>query len=67
MIRIDNGYLLFDVNGWDYEVPLRDLKTVEGLSQWLNHLNEKNLFNKQLERKIILICQDTFGYVYILD
>jgi len=53
MIRIEGGYLTFVVNGWDYEILLSQLKTKEGLQEWLDHLSEKDWFTADLKKTML--------------
>lgn len=65
MIKYDDMYVELQTdNDWWYEIPMLDLRTVSGLSQWLCHLNEKNWFTKHHENILIGLCERKFNYKF---
>ena len=64
-MRINGRYFEIknDMNQW-YEIPLKDLSTVNGLSNWLCHMNEKIWFTTLMQNKMIALCEKHFAYVF---
>jgi hypothetical protein len=63
-MRIDGKYLILRSGNWDYEIPLADLKTPEGLEKWVCHMTEKTWFSLRDAQRMIGMCQERFGYEY---
>lgn len=63
-MKFEGNYLLINTNGWDYDIPANDLKTVSGLEKWLCHMNEKVWFKESMCRYMISLCEHKFGYKF---
>jgi hypothetical protein len=63
-MKIDGKYLVMQTNGWDYDIPLKDLATVEGLEKWLMHMTEKTWFDNYMATQMIAICERQFNYKF---
>ena len=48
-VRIEGAFVVLnDGQMWDYDIPLRDLMTPDGLQRWVDHLSEKNWVTKPM-------------------
>lgn len=63
-MKIEGNYLLINTNGWDYEIPTKELETVDGLEKWLFHITEKSWFKESMARYMISLCEHKFGYKF---
>jgi hypothetical protein len=63
-MHVDGEYLIFVINGWDYDIPMRDLETEKGLEGWLKHMNEKVWFKEKHQNNMIKICEEKFNYKF---
>lgn len=64
-MRIEDDFLLIPTeNGWEYDIPMRDMNTPDGLQKWVCHMVEKRWFTDDMARQLIQLCEDHFGYQY---
>lgn len=48
-VRIEDGYVILnDGHMWDYDIPMKDLRTLHGLEGWITHLSEKTWVTPQM-------------------
>lgn len=46
-VYVELGYVIFSTgDGWNYEVPLRDLDSPYFFAQWVAHLSQKTWITK---------------------
>jgi hypothetical protein len=65
-MHIANGkYIVFVINGWDYDISFESVATIESLKEWLRHLGEKTWFKPHHQELMIEICEQKFGYDYV--
>lgn len=65
MIKKEQGYLVFNVDkNYRYKIKISNLNTVEKLSEWLCHLNEKTWFGEIEMNFMIEFCENSFGYKF---
>lgn len=47
--KVEGCYVtLNDGQMWDYEIPLRELRTESGLKEWIDHLSEKTWVTQEM-------------------
>lgn len=63
-MKVEGDFLVFNREVWDYDIPLRELSTADGLEKWCCHMTEKNWFSLADAMRMIKFCENRFGYEF---